>query len=230
MGDDALLAEQVAYYRARAPEYDHWWNRTHQYELEPELKATWDADVDALEHWLQDQAPLGDVLELACGTGIWTRRLAAVADHITAVDASPETLAINRSRTGAGPTPVEYVEADLFSWQPGATFDTVFFSFWISHVPQERFADFWAMVGSALRPGGRALYIDNRWSSTTWPPQRPEGFVQERTDLSDGRRFRIVKHYYEPSELDAAMSAIGWTARTEETSLWFIRGSATPTG
>src|SRR4051794_13663431 len=120
MADDALLAEQVDYYRARAPEYDHWWNHTHQYELEPNLKATWDRDVVALQTWLAAQAPLGRVLELACGTGIWTHQLAAVADHITAVDASPEVLSINRSKASrqAGGATIGYVEADLFSWQP----------------------------------------------------------------------------------------------------------------
>src|SRR4051812_34416704 len=114
MADDALLAEQVDYYRARAPEYDRWWNRTHQYELAPDLKATWDHDVDALQTWLEEQAPLGRVLELACGTGIWTRRLASVADSITAVDASPEVLAINRSQATSRPggASIDYVEAD----------------------------------------------------------------------------------------------------------------------
>src|SRR4051794_14241251 len=141
MADDELLAEQVDYYRARAPEYDHWWNRTHQYELEPDLKATWDRDVRALQTWLEAQAPLGRVLELACGTGIWTRQLASVADRITAVDASPEVLAINRSQASRhadgqpGAARIDYVEADLFSWRPQDVFDTVFFSFWVSHVP-----------------------------------------------------------------------------------------------
>jgi SAM-dependent methyltransferase len=236
MADDELLAEQVDYYRARAPEYDHWWNRTHQYELEPDLKATWDRDVVALQTWLEAQAPLGRVLELACGTGIWTHQLAAVAGHITAVDASPEVLAINRSKSSrhAGGQPgaatIDYVEADLFTWRPQHVFDTVFLSFWVSHVPPERFAEFWEMVAASLRPGGRALYIDNRWSSTTWPPVRPEGFVQERSDLSDGRRFRIVKHYYDPDELEEALAKVGWTGRTEATSQWFIYGSATTTG
>src|SRR5436305_4203164 len=142
MADDALLAEQVDYYRARAPEYDHWWNHTHQYELTPDLKATWDRDVVALQTWLEAQAPLGRVLELACGTGIWTRRLAPVADRITAVDASPEVLAINRSRVSGqrGAASIDHVEADVFSWRPTDVFDTVFFSFWVSHVPPERFA------------------------------------------------------------------------------------------
>ncbi len=71
------------------------------------------------------------MLELACGTGLWTVELARHADSVTAVDASPEVLGINRARiqeTGHE-TPVRYVEADLFDWRPDAAYDAVFFGF-----------------------------------------------------------------------------------------------------
>ena len=37
VNDDALLAEQRAYYRARAPEYDEWWQRHDRYDRGPDL-------------------------------------------------------------------------------------------------------------------------------------------------------------------------------------------------
>ncbi len=37
--DDELLGEQAAYYRARAPEYDDWWQRTGRYDRGPEATA-----------------------------------------------------------------------------------------------------------------------------------------------------------------------------------------------
>ncbi len=43
-----------------------------------------------------------EVLELACGTGLWTRRLAENNRRIVAVDASPEVIAINRERDEFG--------------------------------------------------------------------------------------------------------------------------------
>ena len=52
---------------------------------------------------------------------------------MTAVDASPEAIAINRARVGRAN--VDYVEADLFAWTPPARYDLVFMSFWLSHVP-----------------------------------------------------------------------------------------------
>lgn len=58
MDDDALLAEQMAYYRAGAAEYDRPYA---EYE-----------DLQRLLAVVDDLPIAGDVLELACGTGQWT--------------------------------------------------------------------------------------------------------------------------------------------------------------
>jgi ubiquinone/menaquinone biosynthesis C-methylase UbiE len=120
MDDDvqALVAEQVAYYRARAPDYD-----------DAYLGKDWD-------RCMQELPIAGDVLELACGSGQWTRLLAARARSVTAVDAAPEMLAIARQRVGN--LPVEFIEADVFAWEPPRRYDTVLFAFWLTHVPPTR--------------------------------------------------------------------------------------------
>src|ERR1700727_14402 len=144
--ENAALEQQLDYYRARAGEYDDWWFRTGRYDRGAEANAAWFAGFGAC----------GNVLELACGTGLWTRHLAASADQLTAVDGAPEVLVINRARTEALGASVTYVEADLFSWEPPRhAFDACVFAFWLSHVPEERFVPFWTMVAAALRPGGR---------------------------------------------------------------------------
>ena len=50
--DTALLADQVAYYRARAGEYDEWWFRTGRYDRGAEFNAAWFADVAEVERAL----------------------------------------------------------------------------------------------------------------------------------------------------------------------------------
>jgi SAM-dependent methyltransferase len=94
---ERLLAEQRRYYSERAPEYDDWWFRRGGYALNAETAARWFADVSQLEAALDAFRPRGDVLELAAGTGIWTRRLLRLADRVTAVDAVPEVLELNRA-------------------------------------------------------------------------------------------------------------------------------------
>ena len=149
--DPAILADQVAYYRKRAGEYDEWWFRTGRYDHGPELNAAWNADVAAVEKTLCDYLDArrpSRALELACGTGLFTRWVAPRVGHLLALDASPEVQDINRHRVQADN--VEYALADLFAWQPQARYDFVFMSFWLSHVPDDRFDAFWAKVRSAL--------------------------------------------------------------------------------
>lgn len=163
VSDDGLLAEQRAFYRARAPEYDEWWQRRGRYDRGPELAEEWDRQVAQVAAALGTFEATGDVLEMAGGTGWRTRRLARTARHLTVLDASPEALDLNRDRVGRAD--VEYVVADLFTWPPQRTYDVVFFSFWLSHVPRARFPAFWALVRSCLAPGGRVFLIDNRKGS-----------------------------------------------------------------
>jgi demethylmenaquinone methyltransferase/2-methoxy-6-polyprenyl-1,4-benzoquinol methylase len=209
-----ILAEQKRYYAERAPEYDDWWYRRGRYTRDAERERRWLLDVAELEERLRSFGPRGDVLELAAGTGIWTRRLVPAADRVVAVDANAETLARN--------TPAaELVVADIFSWQPNQQFDVVFFSFWLSHVPEERFAEFWALVRSALRPDGRVFLIDSG------PPEvAGEGELQTR-QLADGREFTIVKRFWQPDELEERLAGLGFELDLEltENGLFLNGGS-----
>jgi demethylmenaquinone methyltransferase/2-methoxy-6-polyprenyl-1,4-benzoquinol methylase len=200
-----ILAQQRDYYRHRAPEYDQWWRREGQYTLDDQGKQGWDEDIAEVARALDAFAPTGDVLELAAGTGWWTERLTRHATHITAVDANTETLDLNRRRTAATGK-VTYRQADLFAWTPPeSAFDTVFFAYWLSHVPAEHLDAFWAKAAHALRPGGRVFLIDSYHTERT-----PDDLQRRR--LNDGREFRIVKRYWQPAELAATP---GWqlTAR-----------------
>jgi hypothetical protein len=42
---DALIGEQIEYYRARAPWYDDWWYREGQYATGGELENRWRVDL-----------------------------------------------------------------------------------------------------------------------------------------------------------------------------------------
>ena len=158
--DDDLLAEQRSYYRARAPEYDEWWQRRGRYDRGGEQLLEWQRQVAIVDDALTSFGAEGSVLELAGGTGWWTERLARTADRLTVVDSSPEVLALNQERVGR--SDVNYVAEDLFVWQADSKYDVVFFSFWLSHIPRARFSEFWSLVHSCLTPSGRAFLIDNR--------------------------------------------------------------------
>ena len=213
-GVDHLLSEQRRYYSARAQEYDDWWFRRARYRLDAESAARWFADVTELETELERFAPRGDVLELAAGTGNWTRRLLLYADRVTAVDASPEVLELNRAKLGAA---VGYVLADVFAWEPPRAFDVCFFSFWLSHVPSGRFDAFWQLVDRALKPDGRVFLVDNAQLGDPRHMVSASGEVVRRS-LSDGREFDIVKRVWTPAELERELATLGWELSAGETA------------
>ncbi len=207
---DALLAEQIAYYRAIAPEYE-----TH---------AIPGAGSDALVAALDAFHPSGRVLELACGPGAWTERLLRYDTTVTAVDAAPEMLA--RARARVGEAEVRFIQADLFAFRPDARYDVVFFGFWLSHVPLDRFASFWSLVGDCLAPGGRVFFVDDAYRT---PDELIEGAASStvRRRLHDGTAYRAVKVPHRTDDLEDRIRALGWDVRVTPTSGPFFWGAGT---
>ena len=225
----SIIEEQIEYYRARAAEYDQWFLRQGRYDRGAELNERWFAEDREVLETLNGFKPDGTVLELACGTGIWTARLLPHAREIVAVDASAEVIGINRARQRSAP--IRYVQADVFSWQPEAQFDTAFFGFWLSHVPPERFEAFWGLVRRALKPDGRFFFVDSRYeqTSTAKDHQLPDRAATTLTRrLNDGRAFQIYKVFYEADALQARLAQLGWKAEVKQTENYFLYGWGTP--
>lgn len=228
--DGALLDEQLRYYRARAGEYDDWWLRRGRYDRGAELNAAFLADAACVEATLcrhLDATHPPRAVELACGTGLFTRHLASRVNHLTAVDAAPEVLALNRERMRGAP--VEYVQADLFAWRPQERYDLVFMSFWLSHVPAACFDAFWNGVARMLAPGGTAYVIDSAHEPTSTAidhpePSRDAGVVVRKLD--DGRSFHVVKVFWEPDTLAARLAPLGWHCAFARTPRYFVHGGA----
>jgi SAM-dependent methyltransferase len=237
-----VLEEQLAYYRARAPMYDDWWDARGTDPRSGELRESWLAERSRLEADLEEWcARLVDasVLELAAGTGNLTCLVAPHVGRLTAVDTSPEALAINEGKLGVAGDRVELVIADLFKWEPPTTYDAAFFGFWISHVPADHWAAFWSLVRRCLRPAGSVWFCDNAnpelgWRAGVLP--RPEarylsgdGAIDPRTpittrQLPDGRSYRVVKRFFEPDELARELAAFGIEANITTTQWAFLLG------
>lgn len=215
MSDDrTLIDDQIAYYRARATEYD-----TTSPAGDPFAEET--ARVRAA---LAADGPRGRVLEVAAGTGLWTAQLADQADELVVIDASPEMLAINRGKVGER-AHVRYEVADAFALEATHAFDAVFFGFFLSHVPPGRFEAFWRVMDGVLAPGGRVHFVDEAdhglWEED-WV-DRDAGVIH-RT-LTDGTVHRAVKILWHPEELEARLAGLGWDASVQ-LEMPFYRGVA----
>ena len=202
MTDRELLDEQVRYYRARALEYDA---------TSPTDDGPVAEHIAMARQALRDFAPRGSVLELAGGTGLWSAVLAESADELLVTDASPEMLAINRAKLGDRSN-VRYAIADAFDPPADAAFDLVFFAAFLSHVPQGRFADFWAGMRAVLAPRGSA-YVFDEADHGLWH----EDWIDEdagivRRTLNDGTSYRAVKILWKPAALQDRLADLGWQA------------------
>jgi demethylmenaquinone methyltransferase/2-methoxy-6-polyprenyl-1,4-benzoquinol methylase len=205
---EQLLDEQAAYYQALGGSY-----------LEQGLDLP---GGDELAEALEAFRPTGRVLELACGPGVWTGQLLRHAAEVTAVDASPEMLAVAAARVGSDR--VRFVRADLFDWVPDRRYDVVFFGFWLSHVPPERFDSFWSLVADSLADGGRVFFADDAYRTPDELAHGPSSSTICRR-LEDGTSFQIVKVPYQAPELEERLRRIGWNIRVTATSGPFYWGA-----
>jgi demethylmenaquinone methyltransferase/2-methoxy-6-polyprenyl-1,4-benzoquinol methylase len=122
---------------------------------------------------------------------------------------------------------VEYLCADLFEWEPTRFYDTVFFGFWLSHVPPTHFERFWALVRSCLRPGGRAGFVDENERGRVYEAAHSNlGVPTARRTLSDGRAFDIIKVFWNPAALERRLQELGWWADVEPVGETFFYGVA----
>ncbi|WP_433290957.1 alpha/beta hydrolase fold domain-containing protein [Pseudonocardia sp. CA-142604] len=226
---DDIVADQIGYYRARTDEYDEWWFRRNRYDQGVERNAAWFREVADAEATLVAAGPRGNALEIACGTGLWTRHLAPRVEQLLALDAAEEPMAIARARVNA--PNVTYLEADIFSWRPSERYDFIFFGFWISHIPRAQWLGFWKMLADALAPGGSIFFIDNSLHpdggiSTSDHRQSGADEIETRV-MNDGRRYTVVKNFFVPHELEAELAALGWRGWVRESPEFFIYGSFT---
>ncbi len=207
--DKRPLHEQIAFYRARAPEYD-------------QSVATRD-QLEPVKQSLRKMGPFEHIVELACGTGLWTRELVKIGRTVTAIDASPEMIEINRRRVADAR--VTYQPVDLFAWAPARDYDFLFAAFWLSHVPPELLDHFLETIRRAIRPGGQFFIVDQCNDIVDDAQGEKEGIFQRRR-VGDGRTFTVVKVYYHPTLLARKLRQCGFetAAQREGDSFFTILG------
>lgn len=229
---DKTIQEQINYYKARASEYDEWFYRIGRYDRGAEINQRWSTEAKIIQNTLQELGKCQSVLELACGTGIWTQELIKIGEKITAVDASEEMIQINRHKLSAidNVANVDYQQLNLFSWEPQAQYDLVFFAFWLSHVPPRMLDEFLHKVYQSVKPQGKVFIIDSRFSETSSAknhPSRNEQDINQQRKLNNGQTFEIFKVYYQPDLLEDKLIQTGFqNVEVKTTDNYFIYSSA----
>ncbi len=210
-----LIKEMKEYYCRRAPEYDDWLLRRNAYDKGPTLNSLWSDDLALL--WRCARSIRGhSILELSCGTGMWTQHLAN-HNSIFPTDSSSEMLDITEQRTGLRGIVVDNFDLQI---ENNREYDMCFFAFWLSHVPEDRVASFFTSVRRSVNPGSRLLIFDSYLNKSELNCLEHKKNVQIRA-LRNGEVFRVYKRYLTRPELENLGSRYCSSYRIDYTPNYF---------
>ncbi len=226
-----VSAEMVAYYAARAGEYDDWYVRRGRYSHGSIDDAVWTAELDQATLWLDGLPLTGEIVELAAGTGWWSPLLASKGE-LSIYDAAEAPLDLARERLLAHRLRAHIHVRDAWA-EPDRPVDAVFCGFWLSHVPDDRLGPFLELVRRWLKPGGRFAFIDSLADPASGAVEWPASAATETApgiewrSLADGREFRVVKIRRGPAALGGALARAGFSSvDVGATARFFVLGVA----
>ena len=189
------------YYALRAQEYEG------LYYYKPERQD----DLMQLSNILREMYAGKTVLELACGTGYWTKVIADVATAITATDINQEMLDI--AQTKDYKIPVHFEKLDIYDLPlERRDVQEVFAGFLWSHIPMELLAGWLLKLRAFTTPGTRFTFIDNNYvegSSTPINQVDEYGNTYQERFLNDGSRYLVMKNFPDDEEFNELAKVIG---------------------
>jgi demethylmenaquinone methyltransferase/2-methoxy-6-polyprenyl-1,4-benzoquinol methylase len=204
----------IAYYSARALDYEEIYDK-------PERQD----DLVRLRGLVAGLTTGMTVVELACGTGYWTRVMAQGATEIHAVDASRESIGIARRKMKPD-AEVTFEVADLDKLEVGRrVYSTMVAGFLWSHVPVQEIDGFLDRLAVRLGSGTRAVLFDNRYvegSSSPISHRDRYGNSYQKRHLASGESFTIVKNFPSAADLATAARRVGSDVSVEELEYYWL--------
>ena len=184
------------YYRRRAEEFEAVYHRA-----DPARRA----EIKRLSQAAQEALRGRRVLEVACGTGYWTRCVSQTAREITATDSVEEVLNVARRKIYHCPVIFHLENAYTLSYEAG-TFDGGLANFWFSHIPRHRIDRFIAGFHRTLRPQSSVFLADNVLVPGVGGElisRAGDDNTYRRRTLRDSSEHVIIKNYYSAKDLIA---------------------------
>jgi ubiquinone/menaquinone biosynthesis C-methylase UbiE len=144
------------------------------------------------------------VLEVACGTGYWTKTLVEVANNVKAVDYSHEVLSIAKEKDLPSSI-VTFCKGNAYKLDDiEGIFDGGCANFWFSHIPKVNISGFLDGLHRRLGTGSIVFMADNMYvegiGGKLLKKESTEDTYKLR-ELSDGTRYEIIKNYFDKNEL-----------------------------
>ena len=173
------------YYNRRARVYEKIYEKPERQE-----------DLSAISLELQNILSRHNILEVACGTGYWTERLAKTAAFILGTDQSAEVLEVAQEKNLPN---ARFIQEDAYSLSKvSGNFTTGFAGFWWSHIPKAQIKSFLDVFHSRLVPNATVVFIDNHYVEGSNPPiTRTDagGNTYQTRKLPDGSEHEVLKNF-----------------------------------
>lgn len=195
-----MNTDMTRYYRERAKEYDEVYKRPYdQHDLQH--------SADILEHAFAGK----NILEICCGTGYWTERLAktATAIHATDINDAVIEMAMNRFY---GTTPVTFETADFYAYTDTKLYDGLFGGFIWSHIQLEDLHKFLLKANSFVLPGGTVAFMDSIYVEGKNHPishTDENGNTYQTRKLADGSTHLVRKNFPTEAFIKEQLKDIG---------------------
>lgn len=189
-----LNTDQIQYYSERANEYEKIYDK-------PERQH----DLAVISQYLKNNLKNKQVLEIACGTGYWTKLISETAKFITAGDINSRVLEI--AKTKEYKCPVEFIKDDIYKPSTiNKSFNSGFAGFIWSHIPKDELDLFLSRFISKIDNGSTVIIIDNEYvegNSTPIAFYDDSGNSYQIRKLEDGSEHTVIKNY--PSDYELKM-------------------------
>ena len=126
----------------------------------------------------------GRVLDLCCGPGLYTSRLAALGHDCTGIDFSPASIEHARELSRDGGVDVEYILGDVRGAEPGVGFNLVMLIFGELNVfPPEDATLLVRKAHDVLVPGGMLLLEPQRYDTVREVGESPSTWYASKRGL-----------------------------------------------
>jgi len=181
------------YYSKRAKEYEQIYYRD-----DPVRQS----ELAKIKNLIRNSFRNKSVLEIACGTGYWTKTVTQTAKNITAVDSSAEMLEVAKAKM----LKANFMLDNAYSLKNvREKFNGGLANFWFSHIHKSQINSFLDTFHKKLQTKSIVIMTDNVFNKAIGGElikiHGNENTYKVRT-LGDGTTYRILKNYYNEEELN----------------------------
>jgi 2-polyprenyl-3-methyl-5-hydroxy-6-metoxy-1,4-benzoquinol methylase len=194
-----MNTDLVSYYKDRAAEYEKIYSKPERQE-----------DLKRAAGILKDIFEGKQVLEIACGTGYWTEKIAETAASFFATDINESVIEIAKKKDFDGKQ-VSFGISDLYSFPSGTKYESLFGGFIWSHILLQDLDKFLITLNSLVSAGGTVVLMDNNYIEGSNHPitnKDPLGNTYQTRSLENNTSHLVLKNFPEESFLREKLNGI----------------------